>query len=85
MADRAGVPGRDAAYLDATAHEFDWRVAWEPDGSVLMFKDPWMLLALFDPDGVLLSGRATGSGGHVSELSLSEMVDALEHWGSRIG
>ncbi|WP_037599595.1 hypothetical protein [Streptacidiphilus rugosus] len=72
--------GRDALYLDATARGLGWRVYWEPDGTVLMSKGPWTLLAVFDHDGAFRFARAHGPNTGGNELTLPQLVDALEHW-----
>jgi hypothetical protein len=83
MADTGGALERDAFYLDATAREFGWQVVWEPGASVMMSKGIWTVLVLFDLGGRFRSGRVLGPGTAVTELTLQQTVDALEHWGTR--
>ncbi|WP_037603731.1 hypothetical protein [Streptacidiphilus rugosus] len=78
--DAGDVLGRDAVRLDATARSFGWRVYWEKDGGALISKGPWTLLARFDHDGAFRFARARGPGAGGSELTLTQVVDTLEHW-----
>ncbi len=78
------VLSHDAHHLATTAHFYGWDVVCEADGGMRMTFRDWALKLVFTHNGDFLFARASGPDSTDLELELSQVLDALEEYGSPV-
>ncbi|MGW2254801.1 hypothetical protein ACWCXH_32125 [Kitasatospora sp. NPDC001660] len=81
MADSDLPLSHDAFYLRETARMFGWDVTCQDDGLTMSLRD-WTVHAILSHDRGFRYARAAGPGSTDVELTLREVLDILEEYGS---
>ncbi|MFH8386699.1 hypothetical protein ACH4E7_38225 [Kitasatospora sp. NPDC018058] len=81
MADSVPSLSHDAFHLSETARGFGWDVTRDNDILTMSLLD-WRVYAVLRHDGGFRYARATGPGSTAVKLTLQEVLDVLEEYGS---